>query len=47
MDRRGSGVEIILAESEKLSGRRPVYENLDDLELRLTLYPATPPPENS
>jgi hypothetical protein len=46
MDRRGSGVEIILAESEKLSGRRPVYENLGDLELRLTLYPAAPPWEN-
>ena len=46
MDRRGSGVEIILAESEKLSGRRPMYENLDDLELRLTLYPAAPPWEN-
>lgn len=35
MDRRGFGVEMILRESEALSGRRPLYE---DLELCLTLY---------
>ena len=40
MDRRGAGVDIILRESEALSGRRPVYENLADLELRLTLFAA-------
>jgi len=40
MDRRGSGVDVILAESEQLSGKKPVYENIADLELRLTLYPA-------
>ena len=42
MDRRGAGVDIILRESEALSGRRPVYENLADLELRLTLFAAPP-----
>ena len=40
MDRRGAGVDIILDESERLSGRRPLYENLADVELRLTLFAA-------
>ena len=40
MDRRGAGVDIILDESERLSGKRPLYENLADVELRLTLYAA-------
>lgn len=40
MDRRGAGVDIILRESQALSGRRPVYENLADLELRLTVFAA-------
>lgn len=40
MDRRGAGVDIILRESEALSNRRPVYENLADLELRLTVFAA-------
>jgi ATP-dependent DNA helicase RecG len=40
MDRRGAGVDIILRESLKLSGRRPVYENLSDVELRLTIFAA-------
>jgi predicted HTH transcriptional regulator len=40
MDRRGAGVDIILKESQALSGRRPVYENLSDVELRLTLFAA-------
>jgi predicted HTH transcriptional regulator len=43
MDRRGSGVRMILERSEALSGKRPVYENLDDMELLLTLYAAPPP----
>ena len=38
MDRRGFGVEMILRESEKLSGKRPLYEAIGDLELCLTLY---------
>ncbi len=40
MDRRGSGVDVILDESERLSGLRPVYRNLDDLELGLTIFAA-------
>ena len=43
MDRRGKGVPIILAESEKLSGKRPVYRLLDESELMLTIFAATPP----
>ena len=43
MDRRGSGVDVILAESEKLSGKKPVYENIADMELKLTLYAARLP----
>ena len=40
MDRRGSGVPVILAKSEELSGRRPLYELLGESELRLTIYAA-------
>jgi hypothetical protein len=46
MDRRGSGVRMILERSEALSGKRPVYENLDDMELLLTIY-AAPAPEGT
>lgn len=42
MDKRGEGVPIILTESEKISGRRPVYRLLDDAELLLTIYAANP-----
>ncbi len=42
MDRRGEGVAIILERSEKLSGKRPVYRVLDDSELMLTIFAATP-----
>ena len=45
MDRRGEGVPIILAESEKLSGKRPVYRLLDDAELLLTIFAAPEPGE--
>ena len=41
MDRRGDGVRVILENSEKLSGKRPVYETFGD-ELRLTIYAAEP-----
>ena len=41
MDRRGNGVRVILENSEKLSGKRPVYEMFGD-ELRLTIYAADP-----
>jgi predicted HTH transcriptional regulator len=40
MDKRGEGVPIILSESEKLSGKRPVYRLIDDSELMLTIYAA-------
>lgn len=43
MDRRGSGVDVIMAESERLSGKKPVYENIADMELRLTIYAAEMP----
>ena len=40
LERRGEGVPIILTESEKLSGRIPEYQLLDDSELLLTIYSA-------
>ena len=43
MDKRGEGVPIIITESEKLSGRKPVYLLLDDAELKLTIFAAKPP----
>lgn len=43
MDKRGAGVDIILRESEALAGKRPVYENLADVDLRLTVFAAPMP----
>lgn len=43
MDRRGAGVEVILSESEALSGRQPTYRQVDELELQLTIYAAPSP----
>jgi ATP-dependent DNA helicase RecG len=40
MDKRGEGVPIILDESEKLSGKYPVYQLIDDTELMLTIFSA-------
>ena len=40
MERRGDGVPIILDESRELSGREPLYELIDDNELRLTIWAA-------
>ena len=40
MDRRGSGVDVILAESERLSGKKPLIEMIADMELRVTIYAA-------
>lgn len=40
MDRRGEGVPLILNRSERLSGRRPVYELPDQSELKLTIFAA-------
>jgi ATP-dependent DNA helicase RecG len=38
MDKRGEGVPIIFHESEKLSGKQPKYQMIDDVELLLTIY---------
>jgi hypothetical protein len=38
-------VAIILERSERLSGKRPVYELPDDSELKLTIFAATIDPE--
>lgn len=46
MDKRGAGVEVILKESEALSGRKPTYHQIDDLELQLTIYAAPSPHAN-
>lgn len=42
MDRRGEGVALILERSEGLAGRRPVYQLLDESELLLTVFAASP-----
>lgn len=44
LERRGEGVGIIFRESEKLSGKKPVYE-LRDEELCLTIFVAEPDTE--
>ncbi len=41
MEKRGDGVPIILHESEKLSGRKPIYRLIDESELFLTMYSAS------
>lgn len=43
MDKRGEGVQIILDQSERLSGTRPVYRLVDDSELLLIIQAAVPP----
>jgi ATP-dependent DNA helicase RecG len=43
MDKRGEGVQIILDQSERLSGHRPVYRLVDDSELLLVIPAAVPP----
>ncbi len=47
MEKRGDGVPIILYESEKLSGRKPVYRLIDDAELLLTIFSATMEPADA
>ena len=42
MEKRGDGVPIILEESRELSGRDPIYRLIDDAELLLTIWAATP-----
>ncbi len=41
IERRGEGVPTILAASERLSLRRPLYEQVDHTELKLTIYAAS------
>lgn len=43
MERRGDGVDIIMSESEKLSGKLPQYRILDDAEVMLTIFAAKLP----
>lgn len=40
MDRRGEGVPVILANSERLSGRLPEYRLFDNVQVMLTIYAA-------
>ncbi len=47
MDRRGEGVNQILLRSERLSGRRPIYETVGDGELVLTIFAANPSSQSS
>lgn len=46
MDKRGAGVDVILNESLALSGRLPLYRQIADMELQLTIY-AAPSPDAS
>lgn len=41
IERRGEGVPTILAASERLSLRRPLFESIDNTELKLTIYAAS------
>lgn len=43
MDRRGEGVPIILSKSEELSGKKPVYRLIDNIELNLTIFASQAP----
>jgi ATP-dependent DNA helicase RecG len=42
MDRRGEGVPLILEEATKFSGKKPVYQIIDDSEVLLTIFPYAP-----
>lgn len=42
MDKRGDGVKAILSESLSLSGKKPIYKLIEDLELKLTIFAANP-----
>ncbi|WP_349572265.1 ATP-binding protein [Azotobacter salinestris] len=41
IERRGEGVPTILAASQQLSLRRPLFEQIDHTELKLTIYAAS------
>jgi predicted HTH transcriptional regulator len=47
MDKRGEGVPIILTESFRLSGKKPEYRLIDEAELKLSIFAAPGPSENS
>lgn len=38
MDKRGDGVPLIYSESVAVSGKKPLYELIDDAELKLTIF---------
>jgi len=38
MDKRGDGVPIIYSKSLSVSGKKPIYELIDDTELKLTIF---------
>jgi len=40
MDKRGEGVRIIMENSERLSGKRPLFQLIDESELMLTIFAA-------
>jgi predicted HTH transcriptional regulator len=42
MDKRGDGVPIIYSKSLAVSGKKPVYELIDDTELKLTVFAGSP-----
>lgn len=42
IEKRGEGIPIIVRESRELSGREPVYRLIDDSELLLTIWSASP-----
>lgn len=42
MEKRGEGVPVIFDESERLSGKKPLYRLIDDSELLLVIYSAIP-----
>lgn len=43
MDKRGEGVPILFTESERLSGRKPEYQVIDEAEVKLTIFAAKSP----
>ncbi|MDI9332894.1 MAG: ATP-binding protein [Cytophagales bacterium] len=47
MDKRGAGVDVILTESESLSGKKPSYTLIGESELQLTIFAAPSPHDGS
>ncbi|MCU0287747.1 MAG: putative DNA binding domain-containing protein [Acidobacteria bacterium] len=42
MEKRGEGVPVIIKESLELSGKKPVFSLIDEIELLLTIFAAKP-----